>query len=139
MPREVFIDAGAWIAIIDQDDQYYSAATEIYKQLLINGSVLVTTNLVIAEAYVIIRKRAGHTTAMRFLQSLRQTGRLLRVYADAALEEAAERILTRYADQDFSLADAVSFALMRQRGIVEAFAFDHHFLVAGFVLVPGST
>jgi predicted nucleic acid-binding protein len=48
----------------------------------------------------------------------------------------AEEILRRYAEQDFSLVDAVSFAVMRERGIAEAFAFDRHFLIAGFTLVP---
>lgn len=31
---------------------------------------------------------------------------------------------------------AVSFAVMRQRGIGAAFAFDRHFRTAGFDLVP---
>ena len=60
----------------------------------------------------------------------------MKVYSDAALEEQAEQILARYADQDFSLADAVSFAVMRRRTIAEAFAFDRHFLIAGFILIP---
>ncbi len=73
---------------------------------------------------------------MRLLQSLRQSSRLVKVYSDAALEQQAEEILARYADQDFSLADAVSFAVMRRRKTTEAFAFDHHFLIAGFTLIP---
>ncbi len=35
---------------------------------------------------------------------------------------------------DASAWIAVSFAVMRQLGINEAFAFDHHFSVAGFTL-----
>jgi len=31
----------------------------------------------------------------------------------------------------------VSFALMKERGIEEAFAFDHHFTTAGFRLLTG--
>ena len=33
-----------------------------------------------------------------------------------------------YADQVFSMVDAVSFAIMQQRGIIEAFGFDRHFV-----------
>jgi predicted nucleic acid-binding protein len=47
-----------------------------------------------------------------------------------------ESILARYSDQDFSLTDAVSFAVMRQRRIEEAFTFDNHFSTAGFVVLP---
>jgi predicted nucleic acid-binding protein len=37
------------------------------------------------------------------------------------------------------LADAVSFAVMTDRGIADALTLDHHFAVAGFSMVPGST
>lgn len=97
---------------------------------------MVTTTLVVAETHIAIRRAAGHLTALRFLRSLRESTRLEKVFSDAALEDAAEAILARYADQDFSLVDAVSFAVMRERDIGEAFAFDHHFLTAGFSLVP---
>ena len=36
---------------------------------------------------------------------------------------------------DLSLVDAVSFEVMRQRGIDSAFAFDRHFEETGFGLV----
>jgi predicted nucleic acid-binding protein len=98
----------------------------------------VTTNLVITEAHIAIRRAGGHATAVAFLRSLRQSSRLVRIHSDPEIEEAAEAILGQYVDQDFSLVDAVSFAVMRQRSITEAFAFDHHFLTAGFVLVATS-
>jgi len=134
--REIFVDAGAWIAISDTRDKYHAAAIQFYQRLLQERRRLVTTNLVVAEAHVVIRRAGGYQPAMRFLQSVRQSSRLLKVYSDPTLEAQAEAILRRYADQDFSFADAVSFAVMQERGITEAFAFDHHFSVAGFALVP---
>ncbi|MBI2940542.1 MAG: PIN domain-containing protein [Chloroflexi bacterium] len=136
MAREVFVDAGAWIALSDAGDQYHGAAVEAYHDLSRHSPTFVTTNLVIAEAYVLIRRAAGHPAAMRFLRALRQSSRLLRIYSDAALEQEAEEVLARYADQDISFVDAVSFVVMRERGITDAFAFDRHFLAAGFVLQP---
>lgn len=136
MAREVFVDAGAWIAVGIARDQYHSAAVETYRRLLHETQSLVTTNLVICEAHIAIRRVGGHEAAMRFLQSLRRSSRVKKVYADASLDAEAEEILACYVDQDFSLVDAVSFAAMRKLGISEAFAFDRHFLTAGFVLVP---
>jgi predicted nucleic acid-binding protein len=52
------------------------------------------------------------------------------------LENRARQILRQYTDQDFSYVDAVSFALMQEVEITEAFAFDRHFTTAGFVCVP---
>lgn len=95
----------------------------------------VTTNLVVAESYVSIYRRGGYVTATRFLKDLQNSRKLLRIYSDPIIEAQAEAILRQYADQDFSYVDAVSFAVMRQRGIGEAFAFDHHFTTAGFTRV----
>ncbi len=136
MSAELFVDASAWIALADADDQNYSAAAKLYPDLLKNYRRLVTTNLVVAEAYILIRRELGHKAGMTFLNRIKASPRIERVYADAELEKQAETILGRYQDQLFSYADAVSFALMRERGMDEAFAFDKHFIVAGFTLLP---
>ena len=44
--------------------------------------------------------------------------------------------LTRFRDHPFSFVDGVSFAVMADEGLPSAFAFDHHFAVAGFLRVP---
>ena len=134
--QEIFVDSGAWLALADKRDQYHAQATAVYPQLLRQSARLITTNLVVAESYNLIRRRLGHKPGMRFLQSLRQSGRLERVYSDIELELAAEKILAQYRDQDFSLVDAVSFAFMQQRDIQQTFAFDHHFQIMGFTILP---
>jgi predicted nucleic acid-binding protein len=133
----IFVDSGAWLALADKRDQYHARATAVYPQLLRQSSRLITTNLVVAESYNLIRWRLGYEPGIRFLQSLRQSSRLERVYTDEELEIAAEAILQQFNDQTFSLVDAVSFALMQQRDIQQTFAFDFHFQVAGFVMIPG--
>jgi len=133
---ELFVDAGAWIALADADDQHHQLAAQAYPDLLRRYRRLVTTNLAIAEAYIVIRRALGHTAAMAFLDGLSASPRIEKVYSDPMLEAEAERILRQHADQDFSYVDAVSFALMHHRGLTDAFAFDQHFATAGFVCVP---
>ena len=99
--------------------------------------MFLTTNLVVAEAYIIIRRTGGHAQAIRLLRSLRGSPRLQRIWSDASLESRAEAILEQHADQDFSFTDAVSFAVMQERGIEEAFTFDSHFATLGFRMIPG--
>ncbi len=123
------------MAVWVPSDSLHRRALSTHRQLL-RTTTLVTTNLVIAESYVGIHRNRGHGPATEYLRSLHRSPRLAKVYSDPALEAEAEAILARYADQDFSFVDAVSFAVMHQRGIAEAFAFDRHFLVAGFSLVP---
>ncbi len=134
----LFVDAGAWIALSDRHDKFHEAAKTISARLSKNHPQWMTTNLVIAETHVLIRKRGGHQPAIRFLETLRQSKHVQVIYADAKLENLALEILRKYDDQDFSYADAVSFAVMRQWEISQVFAFDHHFSVLGFEIVPKS-
>lgn len=131
----VFVDAGAWIALADLRDAHHAAARQVQGRLTTERRPLLTTNLVAAEAYVLIRREGGHGPAVRFLEALRQASRLTMVYAKPDHHAAAESILRQFVDQDFSLADAVSFAVMRELDVAEAFAFDAHFATAGFTLL----
>ena len=45
--------------------------------------------------------------------------------------------LGRYPDQDWTLCDAVSFAVLEARRIRTAFTFDHHFRQHGRIDVLG--
>lgn len=137
MSREVFVDTSAWIAVSDVSDKYHSSARAAYQRLIGERRIFLTTNLVVAEAYIIIRRTGGHAQAMRLLRSLRGSPRLQKVWSDASLESQAETILEKHADQDFSFTDAVSFAVMQERGLEEAFTFDRHFATLGFSMIPG--
>jgi len=41
-------------------------------------------------------------------------------------------------DKDWSLADGISFVVMRDEGIAEALTADHHFAQAGFTILLGA-
>lgn len=81
MSRQLFVDTGAWIALADADDQYHERAAQAYPGLLQKYQRLVTTNLVIAEAYIAIRRALTHQAAMAFLDRLSQSPRIEKVYS----------------------------------------------------------
>jgi predicted nucleic acid-binding protein len=132
---QIFVDTGAWIALAVEDDTHHEEASQAYPELLRKYRLL-TTNLVVAETYILLRREAGHGAAIGFLERLGASPRIQKIYSTPELEKEAEEILKRYDDQDFSYTDAVSFALMQREGIREAFAFDAHFSTMGFLLVP---
>ncbi|MFU8772526.1 MAG: type II toxin-antitoxin system VapC family toxin [Anaerolineales bacterium] len=136
MKPEVFVDTSAWLAVSDRRDKYHRPASLEYRRLIEERSMLVTTNLVIAETYILIRRIAGHAPAMRFLGSLRGSPRLHTICSDDVVETMAIEILESYTDQDFSFTDAVGFAVMQMRGIEHAFTFDNHFATMGFRIIP---
>ena len=48
----------------------------------------------------------------------------------------AEAILEKHIDQDFSFTDAVSFVVMQEQEIEQAFTFDNHFAILGLQMIP---
>ena len=97
--------------------------------------MLCTTNHVVGECYTLLRVRLGAAAGGAFSGRMRDSRVVERVFVERAWEESAEDLLAQYADQDFSYVDATTFVAMRRLGLEEAFAFDHHFLAAGFRLV----
>ena len=132
----IFIDTGAWVALADKDDDCHRRAVSVYPSFLKSYKRLVTSNLVVAESYVLVLHALGHTTAMSFLEKMHASPRILKIYSNEEIETDARDILMKYTDQDFSYTDAVSFAIMRMQRIEKVFCFDKHFLTAGFVRIP---
>jgi len=54
------------------------------------------------------------------------------VWVDGALHREALDLLTARLDKQYSFCDAISFVLMRRRGVREALTTDHHFEQEGF-------
>jgi uncharacterized protein len=125
-----FVDSSAWIAILVTTDERHVVARNALAQALSERWPLVTTNLVVAESYISVRRELRHRLAMEFLDLIHRSQRLVVVRSNPEIEERAEALLAQYSDQDFS------FVVMHERGITEAFAFDHHFMTVGFVTLP---
>jgi predicted nucleic acid-binding protein len=60
------------------------------------------------------------------------------IWVDAGLHQSGLAPLGQRLDKSYSLCDAVSFVLMRERGIADALTTDDHFEQEGFsrVLKP---
>ncbi|HZC79944.1 MAG TPA: hypothetical protein VE258_19470, partial [Ktedonobacterales bacterium] len=71
-----------------------------------------------------------------YVDSLLTPPHLEIVHIDHTLHAEAWALVKARPDKQWSLVDASSFVLMRQRGITEALTTDHHFEQAGFVRLP---
>jgi uncharacterized protein len=133
---ELFVDTSGWFPLADPRDPDHATVAGALRARIASGDRLVTTNLVIAETYALLLRRTYRGAALRFLEEVRRSPNLV-ASSTAELEHRAEDDwLRRFADQDFSFTDAVSFAVMAERGIAHVLGLDHHFSTAGFVLVP---
>ena len=130
----IFVDTGAWYALVDTDDADHGAASAF---LAVNTLPLITTNAVFSETVTLIRYRIGHEAAFIFGQKLKESAFVRMVAVTVTDEERAWEIFTKYRDQDFSFVDCTSFAVIQRMKLTSSFAFDRHFKLMKFTVVPG--
>lgn len=137
MPAELFVDTSAWFAMACSAPEA-RAAERVLRDRIRSRVRIVTSNLVVGETYALLLHRAARDAALTFLREVSRPPSVI-VWSTPETEERAVRDwLERYDDQNFSLTDAVSFAIMAERGIREALTLDHHFAAAGFTMLPGA-
>jgi predicted nucleic acid-binding protein len=102
MFEDIFVDSSAWIALADRDDSHHKEAASGYPSIFKNHRNLITSNLVIAETYIILLNELTHGAAIRFLERIKASPRILKICSNESIETEAEETLVRYIDQDFS-------------------------------------
>lgn len=139
--RAVFVDSGAWIALIKRNDQMHASARRHYELLYAAGTALLTTNYVVDETVTHLRYDVGLQAARDFrdrLTALHRARRARLVWIDETIETAAWRILEQYEDVSLSLTDATSAAVAREAHLTNIFGFDSDFEALGFIVVPSA-
>ena len=131
--EEVFIDTSAFYAILDADDEVHAQARVGWTGLVRDGSPLVTSNYVCVETCALVQARLGMDAVRVLFDDMLPIVTV--VMLDETLHTNAIATLLGANRRNLSLVDCTSFAVMRQRGTVRAFAFDQHFAEQGFQLV----
>lgn len=120
----IFVDSSAWYAAAARNDRQNERA----KQLLSMDEPLVTSDHVLIETWRLIHHFISVDAAENFWNGLRRGIATIEQTTSADLE-AAWAIGDRFSDQDFSLVDRTSFALMERLGIFRVISFDSDFAV----------
>ncbi len=123
----LFVDTSVWYAAADSSDRSNLRA----KAILSAGEPLVTTDHVLIETWTLLRYRIQRDAAERFWHGLRSGVALIEPVSLADLE-TAWLMGTSWSDQDFSIVDRTSFAVMNRLGIDRAASLDDHFAVFRF-------
>jgi len=126
----IFVDTSFWVALRNRRDARQADAAELLERH--QAGPLVTTNHVRGETWTFLRRRAGHRSAVAFLDAIERSPRVRLVMVPEELEGEAVRWLRRHDEREYSFVDATSFAAMRSLRIREALAFDGDFAAAGF-------
>ncbi len=129
--RTVFLNTVGLIALWDRSDQWHTAAEVEYTLLISTPVRLVTSTLVLFECGNAAARRTYRKDVSDLWSALDTTGDLIWPTANQKA-----RAWAKYAAAPFGSAgpvDHVSFILMADAGITEAFTNDAHFRAAGFI------
>jgi predicted nucleic acid-binding protein len=130
------VDTSGWYVLALSSAPEHRKASEALRSRVQRGARVVTTNLIVAETHALLLRRTSPKVALRFVREVRRSPNIVISSSPDYEEIAVTDWLDKFDDQDFSFTDAVSFAVMSDRGIRDALALDHHFAVAGFAVVP---
>jgi len=131
--RSVLWDSSAILAFLDADDADHARAVAVARDIASDRRPSFVTNYIEAETHALVVRKLGRAIAREWLL----TGGLPVVRALPAEEQKAKEILARHTDKDWTLCDAISFAVIDARQVARAFTFDHHFRQYGRTQVLG--
>jgi predicted nucleic acid-binding protein len=129
----VFLDTSGLVAAVNSDDQWHVRANEVWRDLMTNRTPLLTTSLVLVELGDGLSRVGERPIAIQVRDRLRASSRVEIVQVTAELESLAWELFRARPDKEWGVTDCVSFTVMNERGMREAFTLDHHFEQTGFV------
>ena len=131
--EKIFVDTAAWLALLNKDDDLHVQARQVMKTLRQQRVALITTEFVLLEVADALSAPAHRGRTVGFINGLRQLPLLSILPASQNLWTAGWKLYSDRPDQDWSLTDCISFAVMTQERLTQSFTSDHNFEQAGFV------
>jgi hypothetical protein len=130
-----FVDSGAWIALALTRDPLHAQAREQWEILQGAGAKLHTSIPVVIETFTFLERNANRDVALTWKGSIYKPGTVRILPCELRDLEQSWEYFRRPDLHKLSAVDATSFTIMKRVRIRLAFAFDHHFAVAGFRLI----
>ena len=128
----MLLDTSGLLACLDASESRHDKAVACYD----DRASRLTHNYVLAELIALAQARhLPREPVVRFVAQLSVDRDIELIWVDRILHDQAMSLLAAQIDKTYSLCDAVSFVLMRNRGIQEALSTDHHFEQAGFSIL----
>ena len=125
----MLLDTSGLLCLHNRAEPFHAQARLLYRA----ARIRLTHSYVLAEFVALAQvRRLPRVPALTFMVDLVNNPDIDTLWVDEGLHRAAMALLLARRDKTYSLCDAVSFVLMRQRQITEALTTDRHFAQEGF-------
>ncbi|MEK6320714.1 MAG: PIN domain-containing protein [Acidobacteriota bacterium] len=126
----MLLDTSGILCYFDVAERHNAEAVALFRA----STSLLTHSYVLAEFVPLCRaRRLDRADSLSFAQDFMGNPSIDIVWVDNDIHRAGLSLLKARLDKTYSLCDAVSFLLMRERGITKALTTDRHFEQEGFV------
>jgi len=125
----MFLDTSGLLCLLHRRESAHAEACNAYGRAVVR----LTHSFVLAEFVALANaRRIPSSAVIPFLRDLLASPDIETVWAGERLTSRAIALLVSRENRGYSLCDAVSFVLMRERGIDVALTSDEHFEQEGF-------
>lgn len=125
----MLIDTSGLLAYFDIASNSHQVADQVFK----STKNRLTHSYVLAEFIPLCDVRGFfRPRVLSFTKELESNPEIEIVWVNELLHKRAFALLEARQDKRYSLCDAVSFVLMKERGLFDALTLDHHFEQEGF-------
>ncbi len=136
MFETVFWDTAAFVALSNAKDDLHQMAINVSHDLAKAEARVLTTDAVLIEVVNTFSKVAWRQTAWQIIKAMQESVALKMatiVHVDFGLWQRGWKLHRSRADKEWGLTDCISFVVMEEHNIIQAFTYDHHFEQAGFI------
>lgn len=130
---DVLMDSAGFLALWDAGDEHHRKAVALQAELARQRRRFLTTEYIVDETATLLLVRHSHAAARDFLDTVERSESLRLEWIGPERFHAAAILFRRHEDKEWSFTDCVSFVVMRELRIRDAFTSDQHFRQAGFV------
>jgi uncharacterized protein len=134
----VFLDTSGAISLLNEDDQRYDEARQVWQELQTKRVRLVTTSLIFIEIGDGLSRVHLRSLAVRFYERMQASRRIEVVQVGPDLEKRAWDLYRQRMDKEWGMTDCVSMTVMEDRRLKTSFTSDRHFRQAGFDVLLNS-
>jgi predicted nucleic acid-binding protein len=123
-----FADTSALFALLSPNDRHHREASEVAHQLVRERELIWTIDAVVVELWRLLRAEFGGEQADFLIRGLASGGLDVQANAREDYASAWQRAVD-WPDQDFALADRLSFAAIERLRSYRAWSYDADFAI----------